>query len=154
MLHLHLVAYTEGSVQAYFCLAFSSQLWCRFHITACNYTSKEGLEGLKSWGRLAFPVPVTEAVTSAMSEGTGDSPVTVHSQGVSPQAEERSSCVSSPGIWGPLLWCHQKNHRHFSCTTLRKPGLFAPPFSGMGLHAMHSNFSLLCLNFPVQAIPK
>lgn len=48
MLHLHLVAFTEKSVQVYFGLGFSSQLWCSFHITACNYTSKEGLEGLRA----------------------------------------------------------------------------------------------------------
>lgn len=106
MFHLHLVAYTERSVQAAFVLLFHPNFGVAFTSLHVITPAKRG--GFEELKRLAFLVHITETVTSAMSEGTGNSSVTVQSQSVRSQAEERSSCISPPGIWRPLLWCHQK----------------------------------------------
>lgn len=55
---------------------------------------------MKSWRRLGFLVPVTEAVTSARREGTGSSSVTAQSQGGRLKAEE--AAVSAPQVFGDL----------------------------------------------------
>ena len=70
-------------------------------MASCNHTGKERLEGLKSWGRFASPVPVMETVTSARGEGTGNVCSGCSSQGVRPWREVGSGCAGSPAVGDP-----------------------------------------------------